>query len=288
MNHHQEGPPEFNAPPLACDAHFHVFGPAEKYSYEADLRYQPPYAPLSDYRLLAKNLGIQRLVFVQPSAYGRDNTCMLDAMAECDPATTRGIVDIDEDTSDTEPDRLHALGVRGVRINVSPVKAFDAALGASMLARINKFDARFAGRGWQLDFLLPGWLTVELMPRLATLKVNYSLAHMGMFLARDGVAQPGFRALLDLLRNGNGQCWIKLTGTYRTSIAPGFADCAPMVAALADAAPDRLIWGSDYPHLSFADKVGSVELFNLLGRWVPDEAVRKKILTDNPQVLFGF
>ena len=288
MNHHQEGPPEFTAPPLACDAHFHVFGPAEKYGYEAGLRYQPPLAPLSDYRLLAKNLGIQRLVFVQPSAYGRDNTCMLDAMAGCDPAATRGIVDLDEDVTDAELDRLHALGVRGVRINVSPVKAFDAALGACMLPRIHKFDARFAERGWQLDFLLPGWLTHELMPHLAKLKVNYSLAHMGMFLARDGAGQPGFKALLDLLRNGNGQCWIKLTGTYRTSVAPGFADCAPMVAALADAAPDRLIWGSDYPHLSFADKVGSVELFNLLGRWVPDAGRRKKILVDNPQTLFGF
>lgn len=111
---------------------------------------------------------------------------------------------------------------------------------------------------------------------------------MGMFLARDGAAQPGFQALLDLLRNGNGQCWIKLTGSCRSSTAPGFADCAPLVAALVNTAPDRLIWGSDYPHLSFADKVGSVELFNLLGRWVPNPAHRKKILSDNPQILFGF
>ena len=111
---------------------------------------------------------------------------------------------------------------------------------------------------------------------------------MGMFLARDGVGQPGFQQLLDLLRHGEGRCWVKLTGVYRMSVAPGFADAAPLARALIEAAPDRIIWGSDYPHLSFADKVGSVELFNLLGQWAPDEATRRKILVDNPQRLFKF
>jgi 2-pyrone-4,6-dicarboxylate lactonase len=109
-----------------------------------------------------------------------------------------------------------------------------------------------------------------------------------MFLARDGVEQPGFQELLDFLRHGDGRCWVKLTGTYRMSTAPGFADAAPLAHALIDAAPERLIWGSDYPHLSFADKVGTIELFNLLGQWAAEDSTRKQILVANPQKLFGF
>src|ERR1700752_946003 len=111
--------PDFKAPPLACDAHFHVFGPAERYPYGPDLRSPPPLAPLEDMLALAKKLGIERFVFVQPSAYGRDNRCMLDAMAALG-ASCRGIVDLDENAPDAELERLHALGVRGVRINVRP------------------------------------------------------------------------------------------------------------------------------------------------------------------------
>jgi predicted TIM-barrel fold metal-dependent hydrolase len=139
-----------------------------------------------------------------------------------------------------------------------------------------------------LDFLTPGWLTQELLPVMAKLASKYSVAHLGMFLARDGVGQAGFQQFLDLLKNGSGSCWVKLTGVYRMSVAPGFADAAPLARALIETAPDRLIWGSDYPHLSFADKVGSIALFNLLGEWAPDEAMRRRILRDNPRELFGF
>ena len=256
--------------------------------YAGDLRYTPPLAPLEDYLELAqKKLGFERFVFVQPSSYGRDNRCMLDAMREVGDRC-RGIVDIDEDVPDAELARLHALGVRGVRINVSPVKARESGFSATMLPRIERLDARCAEIGWQLDFLTPGWLTTELMPTFKSLKVDFTLAHMGMYLAKDGVKQPGFQQLLAFLKNGEGRCWVKLTGTYRMSTAPGFADSIPMAQALIETAPDRLIWGSDYPHLSFDDKVGSVELFNLLGRWAPQEETRRQILVTNPQKLYGF
>ncbi len=284
---HAGGDPDFKAQPLGCDCHFHVFGPAERYPYETELRYAPPHAPLEDYLALARKLGIERFVFVQPSAYGRDNRCMLDAMRELGKKC-RGIVDIDENVADAELDRLHALGVRGVRINVSPVKPPEAGFAAKMLPRIERFRARFAEIGWQLDFLTPGWLTRELMPTLRDLNIDFTLAHFGMFLAKDGVQQPGFQQLLDLLRNGSGRCWVKITGVYRMSAMRGFADTVPMARALIAAAPERIIWGSDYPHLSFADKVGSVELWNLLGKWAPDAATRRKILVDNPQRLFRF
>ena len=282
------GLPAFRAPALSCDAHFHVFGDAGRYpARDPKLRYRPPFAPLEEYLRLAAELGFERFVFVQPSAYGRDNSCMLDAMRAVG-SRCRGIVDIDEDVPDEELSRLHALGVRGVRINVSPVHPPEPGLAARLIPRVRRFEARFEKIGWQLDFLLPGWLTAEMMPVLRALKVDYTLAHMGMFLARDGVKQPGFQQLLELLGQGERRCWVKLTGVYRMSQAPGFEDAAPLAKALVAAAPDRLIWGSDYPHLSFADKVGSTELFNLLAAWAPDEAARRKILVENPARLFGF
>jgi 2-pyrone-4,6-dicarboxylate lactonase len=285
MSLHEEGAPEFKAPPLACDSHFHVFGPAGRYPYGADLRYTPPLAPLGDYLAIARRLGIERYVFVQPSAYGRDNACMLDAMREVG-AKCRGIVDIDENAPDAELERLNAAGVRGVRVNVNPVKPPDPGYSTTMLARIRRLDARCAELGWMLDFLTPGWLTRELLPTLSRLESRSTVAHLGLFPAQDGVGQPGFREFLELLQQG--RCWVKLTGVYRMSVAPGFADVAPLARALIGAAPDRVLWGSDYPHLSFADRVGSVALFNLLGRWAPDEATRRRILADNPHELFGF
>jgi 2-pyrone-4,6-dicarboxylate lactonase len=281
--------PLFTAPPLSCDAHFHVFGPADRYPHggvKEKLRYAPPLAPLEDYLVQARRLGFERFVFVQPSAYGRDNAYMIDAMRRL--PGSRGIVDVDQDAPDGVLAALDAAGVRGVRINVSPVKPPDAGLAASLLPRIVRLDARCAEIGWHLDFLLPGWLTQELMHTLRCLRAPFSMAHMGMFLASGGADQAGFQQLLDLLRHGEGRAWVKLTGTYRVSTAPNFADVDPMVAALVAAAPDRLIWGSDYPHLSFADKVGTVELFNLLHRWAPDEAMKRNILVENPARLFGF
>lgn len=292
MKHAQEAEPRFRAPPASCDAHFHVFGPAERYPYGAGttekLRYAPPLAPLSDYLDLAKVLGIERFVFVQPSAYGRDNACMLDAMREIGVARCRGIVDIDENAPDKLLAEMDELGVRGVRINVSPVKPPTPGLADSMRSRIQLMDARCAELGWHLDFLAPGWLTEELLPTFAKMRCSFTLAHMGMFLANAGPSQRGFQKLLDILRHGDGRAWVKFTGIYRMATAPTFADAAPMARALIDAAPDRLIWGSDYPHLSFADKVGSVELFNLLADWATDETTRRRILVDNPAALFGF
>jgi 2-pyrone-4,6-dicarboxylate lactonase len=290
LSHENEAPPVFRAPPLACDAHFHVFGPADRYPHggvNEKLRYVPPLAPLSDYLELAKLLGIERFVFVQPSAYGRDNACMLDAMREIGIARCRGIVDVDEDAPDTLLAEMDAIGVRGVRVNVSPVKPPEPGFSEAMRPRIERLDARLAELGWHLDFLAPGWLTEELLPIFAKMRCPFSVAHMGMFLAKDGPQQRGFQKLIDMAKN-NGRMWVKFTGTYRMGTLPDMTDVLPMARALIDAAPDRLIWGSDYPHLSFADKVGSVQLFNLLADWAPDEGTRRKILVDNPAALFGF
>jgi predicted TIM-barrel fold metal-dependent hydrolase len=272
---------------LICDSHFHVFGPPGRYPYAQGLRYKPPYAPLESYLVHAGKLGIERYVFVQPSAYGRDNACLLDAMREVGPSACRGIVDIDENASDAALERLHAAGVRGVRVNVNPVKAHEPGFSKNLLPRVTRLDARCNEIGWMLDLLTPGWLTRELLPALERLKSPFSIAHMGMFLAKEGTSQPGFSEFVDF-HKANPRCWVKLTGVYRISTAPGFADAAPLAQALIAAAPERLIWGSDYPHLSFADKVHSEELFELLRQWAPEEAVRRRILVDNPARCFRF
>jgi 2-pyrone-4,6-dicarboxylate lactonase len=288
LSFHPDEKPAFAAPAGACDAHFHVFGPADRYPYgSSQLRYAPPLAPLADYLRLAGHLGLTRHVFVQPSAYGRDNRCMLDAMKEVGPARCRGIVDIEEDAPDALLAELDALGVRGVRINVSPVQPPQSGLADSLRPRIERLAQRCTELGWHLDFLLPGWLTAELMPLLRTLRLPFSMAHMGMNMARDGVKAPGFQALLDLLAHGDGMAYAKFTGIYRMSKVAGFSDTDPMAQALMAIAPDRLLWGSDYPHLSFGDN-STVELFNLLARWTDDKAIRDKILADNPARLFGF
>jgi predicted TIM-barrel fold metal-dependent hydrolase len=157
---HDDVAPDFRAPAGSCDAHFHVFGPGERYPYSADLRYKPPLAPLEDYLELARHLNIGRYVFVQPSAYGRDNACMLDALRAVG-SKCRGIVDIDENIPDAELDRLNGLGVRGVRVNVNPIKPPEPGFSKTMLARIKRLDERCAETGWMLDFLTPGWLTQE-------------------------------------------------------------------------------------------------------------------------------
>jgi 2-pyrone-4,6-dicarboxylate lactonase len=281
--------PAFKAPPNACDAHFHVFGPAEKYPYGSDIRYKPPYEPVERYLELARRIGFVRYVFVQPSAYGFDNSCMLDSMRELDPAIRRGIIDLDEHaTGDRELADFNATGVRGIRVNISPIRKPEAGLAASMRPRIARLAKICKELGWHLDFLTPGWLVSELMPTLRDLPVEFSVAHMGLFPAKDGPQQRGFQEFLNLAADGSRRCWVKLTGIYRFSNVADFSDIKPIAQALMERASEQLIWGSDFPHLSFHDHVGTIQLYNLLGEWAPDSAMRKRILTDNPARLFGF
>ncbi len=289
--HPDEGlAPAYAAPRGACDAHLHVFGPADRYPYVTDdLRYQPPLAPLAEYLSLARRLGLERFVLVQPSAYGIDNACMLDALATLDPAVRRAIVHLDE----TRPDdaqlaRWHDLGVRGVRINVSPVRRPEAGLADALRPKIMRTAAICRERGWHVDLLLPGWLVSELMPTLHSLPTAFTVAHMGLFPASAGPSQPGFRDLVALAADGSGRCFVKLTGVYRFSQTPGYADVTAFADALIAAAPAQLIWGSDYPHLSFHERVGTIALYNKLAEWAPDAALRRRILTENPARLFEF
>ena len=210
-----------------------MFGAAERYPYGPDLRYPPPHEPLEAYLKLARRIGFERFVFVQPSAYGFDNTCMFDAMRQLDSAVRRGIVDLDEtSTTEWQLAQWNELGVRGIRVNISPVRQPEAGLATSMLPRIARLAALCRELGWHLDFLAPGWLVSELMPTLRELPVEFSVAHFGLFPAKDGVAQRGFKEFLSLVGDGSRRCWVKLTGIYRFSTAPGFTDVKPFAQAL--------------------------------------------------------
>ncbi len=282
----------YKGPAGSCDCHMHVFGDPVRYPYAADRRNSPPADPLEkfldDYLSLARSLGIERMVFVQPSTYGRDNSCLIDAMKALG-SNVRGIVDIDENTSEAELHRLHEAGVRGVRINAGPPnRPVDPSLVSKVLPRMTRMDALCAEIGWQLDLLGPYWLYEEMLDTLKGLKSNFTVAHFGMFRGRSGARSPGFMRFLDLLRHGERRCWVKLTAPYRIGSPPLYEDAAPIAHALIEAAPDRVIWGSDYPFLSHADRVNAVGLFNLIPTWAPDESMRKRILVDNPQELFGF
>lgn len=279
--------PSFESPPNACDAHFHVFGTAQQYPYGLDLRYAPPHAPLTEYLQLAAHLGLTRFVFVQPSAYARDNRCMLDAMHEVGVDQCRGIVDVHEDTDIKALQALNLQGVRGVRINVSPIHPHEEGLTQKLEMRVLTLHDKCQDLNWHLDFLLPGWLTLELMPVLSGLKIPFTMAHLGMNLAKDGVNAPGFKALLKLVNEGERNAYVKFTGIYRMSKTQDYLDADPLAKALIAQSADRIIWGSDYPHLSFAQH-SSVELFNLLHRWCDNEHQKRLILSSNPQRLFGF
>ena len=282
----------FRGPPGTCDCHMHVFGDPQRYPYSAARRNSPPADPLEkfldDYLSLARSLGIERMVFVQPSTYGRDNACMVDAMHVLGP-NVRGIVDIDENTPEAELDRLHQAGVRGVRINAGPPnRPLDPTLMANVVPRMIRMDEICAEIGWQLDLLGPYWLYEEMHDTLQGIKSNFTVAHFGMWRGQSAAASPGFRRFLDFLKQGERKCWVKLTAPYRIGVPPLYEEAVPVARALLEAAPDRIIWGSDYPFLSHADRVNAVGLFNLIPTWAPNAATRKQLLVDNPQTLFGF
>ena len=284
--------PDVKGPLLSCDCHLHVFGDPATYPYAADKRNTPPAMPLAEYMAgyndFARRCGIERMVFTQPSTYGRDNTCMLDAIRMCG-GNARGIVDIDENAPGAELERLTQAGVVGIRFNLGPPnRPREAGLMEKHLARLQRLDARCAEIGWQIDILSPSWLIIDMLDVYRKFKSKFTLAHFGMFLARDGAKQPALLKMTEFLRNDGDRCHMKLTAPYRMASEPKFEDSTVIAHALIEAAPDRVIWGSDYPYLSNAHRVNSIDLFNLVAQWMPDAAMRQKILVDNPAKLFGF
>lgn len=280
--HPNPSPPRLSVPPGACDCHAHVFGPAGRYRYATERDYTPPDAPLERYRRLLATLGVERAVLVQPSVYGTDNTAVLDALAATGERF-RGVAVLPPDTPERELERLHAAGVRGVRINLVTRG------GGVPLDDLERMAARIAPLGWHVQLFVTLGTLADAAPRLAALPRAPVVDHMGAVPAGTSLQHPGFQALLRLA--GEGRCWVKLSGAYRLSAEDvPYADVVPYAQALVAANPERMVWGSDWPHPILHDKPMPDDgaLVDLLADWAPDEAVRRRILVDNPAELYGF
>jgi 2-pyrone-4,6-dicarboxylate lactonase len=272
--------PTFPMPSGAWDIHVHVFGPPERYSHVAKPHYTLPDGTLAQYRRLMPLVGIERFVLVQPSYYGTDNSCLLDALIEVgDPA--RGVVMIEPDISDAELNRFHRCGVRAVRLDL--FKRAREPLTA-IKSYIMEAAARVGPLGWHLQFYAPGYVVRDLIPFFRTLQIDFVIDHMGYMLEEDGLRSEDFSALLDLL--GSGHCYLKLSGAYRIAKHRGYEFVEPVAKAIVERAPERAVWGSDWPHISYSER-DTGELVSLLERWAPSESARRKILVDNPKRLFG-
>ena len=274
--------PRHRLPPGACDSHIHVFGPYDRFPLNADRSYTPPEAPLDAYREMMKVMGLDRVVIVHGSAHGLMLEATIDAVQRLGPRG-RGIAVASPDISDAELDRLHAAGFRGLRV-VSVVRGGVAADEAPRLAR------RIERLGWHLQFLINGPAELEaLAPELLKLPVPFVIDSFGRFRPEHGLQHPGFRALLKLLETG--RCWVKFTGLERrTHEGSPYADVAPIGQALITARPDRIVWGSDWPHVMAFDHPvpkDSDLLDWLMGLDVSDQ-VKADILVQNPERLYGF
>ena len=275
----------FDLPEGTIDCHAHIFGPVDTYPMSPARGYTPPEALLETFLDLHRTLGgIGRAVLTQPSVYGTDNRCMMDAVAEMD-GKFRAVVAVDADVSDQELEALHEQGARGARVNIVDKggNPFDG-MGA-----VGRFCERIKDLGWHLEVLIHVHEFENLRETFNALPVPVSVGHLGYMKTDNGLDHPGFREFLDLLRDGN--VWVKLSGSYRitTSATTPYDDVTPFARAIIQANEDRVIWGTDWPHPFVKGNMpNDGALLDHLLDWAPDGDVRKKILVDNAETLFGF
>ncbi|MDB5595184.1 MAG: putative dicarboxylic acid hydrolase [Hyphomicrobiales bacterium] len=274
--------PKFKLPPLSCDAHCHIFGPGDKYPYAPDRTYTPPDAPLEMFRALHAKLGIQRAVIVNASAHGTDNRVALDAIAVSNGAY-RAVANLDDTISERELRVLHEGGFRGCRFNF--VRHLG---GVPDMSIFNRVVSMIAPLGWHLNLHFDAIDLPQYAGMLSKLPVPYIIDHMGRVKASDGLDQEPFRILLSLMRNDQ-KAWVKVCGSERVSSAgPPFHDAAPFAAKLIETAPDRCVWGTDWPHPNVKSMPNDGDLVDLIPLFAPDAATQKRILVDNPARLYGF
>ncbi len=271
--------PHFALPANACDTHCHVFGPAAPFPYAPERRYTPADAPKEALAALHRHLGVERAVIVQASCHGTDNAAMLDCIAS-DPARYRGVAIADDGFTDKNYRMLHEGGVRGVRFNF--VRHLGGAPDPAVFDRV--ID-RIKGLGWHVVLHLDAPDILPLSDMIRRLPLPFVIDHMGRVPAKDGVGQPAFRALLELVRLDH--CWIKVCGAERISLPP-YADAIPIAAALVAAAPERCLWGTDFPHPNSTHDPDEADLVDLVPLFAPDTSAQRRLLVDNPARLYGF
>jgi predicted TIM-barrel fold metal-dependent hydrolase len=263
----------------AVDTHSHVIGQPPDYPFVPHRSYTPPAASARDYIAMLDATGMTYGVLTQVSVHGFDNRLLVEALT-AHRQRLRGIAVIPLDASDRDRAALKDVGVVGLRINV----LYGGGVGFD---QVEAYGALCREMGWHLQFLIDAQDLVALGPRLLKLPVPFLIDHMGHFPTSRGLGDPGFRALVDLVRE---RAWVRLSGAYRTSVEDTpYRDTIPFARALVDACPERCVWGSDWPHVAnWGVMMGVGDLLDLLADWVPDEATRNRILVDNPQKLFSF
>ena len=273
--------PRYTPPPDACDGHCHVFGPAVQFPYALKRSYTPEDAGRERLAALHQHLGLSRAIIVQASCHGTDNSAMLDALAHSKGAW-RGVAMVKPDESEKELERLHAGGVRGARIN------FVAHLGgAPDMAAVQAVIERITPLGWHLQLHLDAQDIRQYRTFLDGLKIPFIIDHMGRPEAKLGVKQDAFVQMLDLMRNP--LAWTKVSGPERiSSVGKPFHDAEPFVRELIAAAPERILWGTDFPHPNVKIMPNDGELVDLFAKFCDDESMRKKILVENPARLYEF
>jgi 2-pyrone-4,6-dicarboxylate lactonase len=277
--------PRLALPDGAVDCHAHVLGPAAQYPFSNERVYTPPDCLPGDYRNLLTALGVSRAVLVQPSVYGTDNRLLVDTLRS-DPRRYRGVAVIDPDIDESELATLHAAGVRGARVNLVDRHDRSAALPMAYLRRLGE---RIAPLGWHLELLAHVDQHASELAVLRTLPLPVVFGHFGYLTVNSrGTMDPGFQALLALMEGGNA--WVKLTGPYRLTADPlPYLCCDAFAAALRDAAPGRLLWGTDWPHVMLKGAMpNDADLADLLPRWLPEDSLIRQVLVANPRELYGF
>jgi predicted TIM-barrel fold metal-dependent hydrolase len=286
----------FDVPAGACDSHTHIFGDPKKFPLFSGRVYTPETASPEEMSALHRALHIERVVIVTPSVYGTDNSASLYGI-KARGATARGVAVIDDKTRDSDLDVMNRAGFRGIRINLATVGQSDASLGRR---RFQASVDRAKGRNWHIQMYVALPIISGIKDLVQASPVPVVFDHFGGAQASEGLRQPGFADLVELVRSG--KAYVKISGAYRASTkSPDYRDATPFAKALIEANPDRIVWGTDWPHPNSTTPEGHPateitplfqiddgRLLNQLAVWAPDAAVRKKILVDNPARLYGF
>jgi D-galactarolactone isomerase len=274
-----QDPPRLKAPAGTCDTHMHIYD--GRFPSAPTAPFTPPDALVSDYLKVRARLGITRTVVVQPSTYGKDNRCTLQGIAALGLDVARGIAVVDAGTSEAELRELTQGGMRGVRFHQLPG-------GALAWDELDRIAARVQSVGWHVQLQLDGRLLPEREAQIRGWPGCIVIDHVGKFLEPVTPDHPAFRCLLGLVETG--RVWVKLSAPYEVSKSgpPLYEDVGRLAKALVRAAPERMLWASNWPHPSVKEKPNDAVLLDVLLDWAPDEATRRKILVDNPAELYGF
>jgi predicted TIM-barrel fold metal-dependent hydrolase len=289
-------PVNFEVPAGACDCHTHIHGDPAKFPFFAGRVYTPELASPEEMAALHNALHVERVVIVTPSVYGPDNSATLFGI-KARGANARGVAVIDDKTPEAELDAMNQAGFRGIRLNLATGGTSDPTVGRQ---RLQAAVERVKARGWHIQMFTSLPMISAIKDLVAASPLPLVFDHFGGAVAALGVGQPGFADLLEFVKSG--KAYVKISGAYRASeLGPDYPDAAPLARALIAANPDRIVWGTDWPHPNSVAPPGGKptdvtplfqiddgRLLNQLAVWAPDAAVRNKILVDNPARLYGF